>query len=289
MKVVTQRSYPIRLSRRSFIAAGVAAATTATAKWQVEPDAVLHNGAIWTVSDRVPEVEALAISGGRIMALGRSAEMLALAGAQTRKIDLGKKRVTPGFYDAHSHPVLSGVEHLRKVACDKSSIEAIQKDIRERAAKTPAGKPVLGFLYDDGKTPQPLSRWDLDKAAPEHPVMIIHRGGHTMFVNSLALKMAGVTDGTPQPEHGQYFRDANGKLNGRIADHGMEPFEKLAAYEPSREDYRQGTALISKMFVSKGVTSACDADGNPATFQGAQDARDAGLLKIRLYNHTDEA
>jgi predicted amidohydrolase YtcJ len=289
MKAVTQRSYPIRLSRRSFIAAGVAAATTATAKWQVEPDAVLHNGAIWTVSDRVPEVEALAISGGRIMALGTSAEMLALAGAQTRKIDLGKKRVTPGFYDAHSHPVLSGVEHLRKVACDKSSIEAIQKDIRERAARTPAGKPVLGFLYDDGKTPQPLSRWDLDKAAPEHPVMITHRGGHTMFVSSLALKMAGINEGTPQPEHGQYFRDANGKLNGRIADHGMEPFEKLAAYEPSREDYRQGTALISKMFVSKGVTSACDADGNPATFQGAQDARDAGLLKIRLYNHTDEA
>jgi predicted amidohydrolase YtcJ len=289
MKALTQRSYPIRLSRRAFIAASAGAAASAVAKWQAEPDAVLHNGAIWTVSDREPEVEALAISGGRIMALGTSAEMLALAGAGTRRIDLGKKRVTPGFYDAHSHPVLSGVEHLRKVACDKSSIEAIQKDIRERAAKTSAGKPVLGFLYDDGKTPQPLTRWDLDQAAPEHPVMITHRGGHTMFVNSLALKMAGVTEGTPQPEHGQYFRAANGKLNGRIADHGMEPFEKLAAYEPSREDYRQGTALISKMFVSKGVTSACDADGNPATFQGAQDARDAGLLKVRLYNHTDEA
>ncbi len=86
--------------------------------------------------------------------------------------------------------------------------------------------------------------------------MITHRGGHTMFVNSLALKLAGVTESTPQPQHGQFFRDANGKLNGRIADHGMEPFEKLAAYEPSREDYRQGAALISKMFVSKGVTSA---------------------------------
>ncbi len=152
MKPVKQRSYPIGLSRRAFIAAGVGAAATAVAKWQVEPDVVLHNGAIWTVSNRAPEVEALAISGGRIMAVGTSAEMLALSGAQTRKVDLAKKRVTPGFYDAHAHPVLSGVEHLREVACDKNSIAAIQKDIRERAGKTPVGKPVLGFLYDDGKT-----------------------------------------------------------------------------------------------------------------------------------------
>src|SRR5260221_5968155 len=112
MKPLTKRSYPIRLSRRAFIAAGVGAAATAVARWQAEPDLVLHNGAIWTVSDRVPEVEAIAVSGGRIMAVGTSAEMLALAGAQTRRLDLGKKRVTPGFYDAHAHPVLSGVEHL---------------------------------------------------------------------------------------------------------------------------------------------------------------------------------
>jgi predicted amidohydrolase YtcJ len=272
VKAVTTRSYPIRLSRRACIAAGAGAAASAVKKWQVEPDLVLHNGAIWTVCDRVPEVEAIAIGGGRIMAVGTSAEMLALAGARTRKIDLGKKRVTPGFYDAHSHPILSGVEHLRKVACDQDSIRAIRKGIRERAAKTPAGKPVLGFLYDDSKTPQPLTRWDLDKAAPEHPVMITHRGGHTMFVNSLALTMAGVTDSTPQPQHGQYFRDAGGKLNGRIADHGMDPFDKLAAYEPSREDFRQGTALISKMFVGKGVTSACDADGDPSTVQGVYES-----------------
>jgi predicted amidohydrolase YtcJ len=76
-----------------------------------------------------------------------------------------------------------------------------------------------------------------------------------------------------------------GKLTGRIADHALEPFEKLAAYDPSREDPRQGAALICRMFVSKGVTSACDARGDPSTVQAAQDARDAGLLKVRLYNH----
>lgn len=281
---VPKRFSPLRLTRRAFVVAGMGTAAAAMAKWQIEPDLVLHNGAIWTVSERVPEVEAIAVSGGRIMAVGTSAEMLALAGAQTRKVDLAKKRVTPGFYDAHAHPVASGVRHLREVACDKDSIEAIQADIRARAAQTPAGKPVLGFLYDDGKTPRPLTRWDLDKAAPEHPVMITHRGGHTMFVNSLALKMAGITESTPDPEHGQLFREG-GKLNGRVADHAVEPFARLAEYGPSREDFRQGAGLIARMFASRGVTSACDADGDPSTVQAAQDARDAGLLKVRLYNH----
>lgn len=275
----------VGLSRRAFLVASMGAAATAMAKWQAEPDLVLHNGAIWTVGDSVPEAEALAIGAGRIIAVGTSREMLALAGARTRKVDLGGKRVTPGFHDAHAHPAESGVDHLRNVACDKTSIAAIQRDIRERAAKTPAGKPVLGFLYDDGKTPRPLTRQDLDEAAPEHPVLVTHRGGHTQFVNSLALKLAGVTEDTPQPEHGRYFHDASGRLNGRIADQGMDAFAKLAAYEPTRDDFRQGMAFISKIFVAKGITSACDADGTPATLLGAQDAREDGSLKVRMYNH----
>jgi predicted amidohydrolase YtcJ len=273
------------LSRRTFIASSLGAAATAVARWQVEPDMVLHNGAVWTVSERIPEVQALAISGGRILAVGTNAEMLALAGAGTRKVDLGGKRVTPGFNDAHCHPIESGVEHLRKVACDKSSIEAIQNDIRARAAQTPAGKAVLGFLYDDAKTPRPLTRGDLDKAAPDHPVVIMHRGGHTAFVNSQAFKAAGIAENSPNPEHGQFFRDEQGKLNGRIADHAVDLFEKLSEFKPSREDYRKGTEFIGRMFVSKGVTSACDAGGVPDTLRGAQDARESGTLKFRLYSH----
>jgi predicted amidohydrolase YtcJ len=275
------------LTRRSFIAAGLGATAAAFARWQVEPEEILYNGAVWTVNERVPEVEALAVAGGRILAMGTSAEMLSMAGKGTRRTDLGRKRVTPGFYDAHAHPVNSGVMHLRQVACDKDSIEAIQSEIKARAAVTPAGKPVLGFLYDDGKTPRPLSRSDLDVAAPNHPVMITHRGGHTMFVNSVALREAGITENTSNPPHGQFFRDAQGRLNGRVADHAMESFRALAAYEPSRDDYRQGAALISRMFVEKGVTSACDADGDPLSVQAAQDARDEGTLRVRLYNHID--
>jgi predicted amidohydrolase YtcJ len=284
-----QPSYPNKLTRRAFVATGLGAAAAAWGKWQIEPDMVLHNGAIWTVSERIPEVEALAIGAGRILAVGTSAEMLALAGPQTRKVDLGKKRVTPGFYDAHCHPVHSGVEHLLEVACDKDSIAAIQADIRAKAAKTPPGKPVLGFLYDDGKTPRPLTRWDLDAATAGHPVVVMHRGGHTAYVNSLALKEAGVNEDSSNPEHGQFFRDAQGKLNGRVADAALIRFEKVAGYVPTRDEFRQGVATISRMLVAKGVTSVCDANGEPSTVQAAQDARDAGLLTVRLYSHIGAA
>jgi predicted amidohydrolase YtcJ len=270
-----------KLSRRGIIGCGLAAGF---APARVEPELVLHNGRLWTVDPARPEAEAIAIAGGHILAVGSSAEVLAMAGAATRKVDLGGHRVTPGFNDAHAHPCESGVDHLKNVACDKASIAEIQAALRERAGKTPPGQWVMGFLYDDGKTPRPLSRDDLDAAVPDRPVAVRHRGGHTMFVNSLALKLAGIDEATPNPAGGLYDR-SDGRLNGRIADLATAPIDRLTSFSPTRDDYRQGAALISRMFNQKGVTSACDALGSPKVLQGYQDARDAGSLSMRTYCH----
>lgn len=270
------------LSRRGVIGCGLAAAGFAPAR--VEPELVLHNGLISTVDPAMPQAQAIAISGGRILAVGSSAEVLAMATASTRKVDLGGHRVTPGFNDAHAHPCESGVDHLKNVACDKASIAEIQAALRERAGKTPPGQWVMGFLYDDGKTPRPLSLQDLDQAVPDRAVVVRHRGGHTIFVNSMALKLAGIEEDTPNPAGGLYDR-TDGRLNGRIADLATAPIDRLTAFSPTRDDYREGAALISRMFNQKGVTSACDALGGPDTFQGYQDARDAGSLTMRTYCH----
>jgi predicted amidohydrolase YtcJ len=162
-----------------------------------EPEIILYNGNIWTVDDSQPRAQAVAISGGRFLAVGSNDDVLPLATGRTRKIDLAFKSVLPGFNDAHSHPVASGVLRLHNVACDSDSIEKIQSALHERSLQTPPGQWVLGFLYDDGKTPRPLNRHDLDAAVPDHPVLVQHRGGHTAFVNSMALKLARVTDQTP--------------------------------------------------------------------------------------------
>ena len=182
------------LTRRTFIAASLGAGAAAFARLATRPDAVLYNGKILTMAAREREVEALALAGSRVFAIGTSAEMLALADSGTRRVDLGGKRVTPGFNDAHSHPGASGVALLTQVPLEMDSIEAIKAAIHGKATATPPGDWVVGFLYDDTKTPRPLERADLDEAAPDHPVVVQHRGGHTAFVNSRALALAKVEE-----------------------------------------------------------------------------------------------
>jgi predicted amidohydrolase YtcJ len=273
----------LQTSRRQFLA-GLSAFALAPLG-RLEPDLILYNGNIWTVGDKLPRAQAVAISGGRFFAVGSNDEVLPLATPLTRKIDLGWKTVLPGFNDAHAHPVSSGVDHLRMVACDKESIAEIQSALHERAQNIPPGQWVLGFLYDDGKTLHPLSRYDLDSAVPDHPVLVHHRGGHTVFVNSRAFAVAGVTDSTPDPPGGRFEHDSAGRLTGFVGDAAARVFEKLIVDNATRDDYRQGAALISKMFASKGVTSTCDADCDPHDVQGYQDARDAGELRFRVYCH----
>jgi predicted amidohydrolase YtcJ len=271
-------------TRRSFVSTlGAFAALPLLPRTRVEPDVILYNGSIWTVDDQLPRAQAVALSDGRIFAIGSNDEVLPLATANTRKVDLSWKTVLPGFNDAHSHPIYSGVNHLKKVACDKDTIEAIQQAVHERAEKTPPGQWVVGFLYDDGKTARPVNRHDLDAAAPNNPVLIGHRGGHTIFVNSAALKLAGVDEHTPDPEGGRYEHDSSGKLTGFVADAAAEKFRQLVPEKMTRDNLREGAALISKMFTAKGVTSACDADAGPDAVQGYQDARDAGDLRFRTY------
>ena len=137
-------------SRREFL--GALAAFSLFPLEQQKPDLILHNGNILTVNDQEPRAQAVAIARGRFLAVGSDSDVLNLAGAGSKKIDLGGKTITPGFIDAHSHPAEAGLMHLRMVDCDLRSISAIQVALRERAAKTPAGEWVLGFKYDDTKT-----------------------------------------------------------------------------------------------------------------------------------------
>ncbi len=252
---------------------------------RTEPEMVLVNGNIVTVDAKQPRAQAVAIAGGRFLAVGSNDDIRALATARTRSVNLEGKTVTPGFIDAHTHPASSGRRHLREVDCDLRSIQAIQTAIRQRAAQTPRGQWVLGFKYDDTKTEEgrPLNRQDLDAAAPDHPVYVNHRGGHGSYVNSLALKLAGVDDKTPDPPGGQFDRDSSGHLTGILRERATEPFTKAIPSHFTRDDYREGVKLISKLMTRTGVTSVHDAYGTPEDLRAYQDAREAGELLFRVY------
>ena len=250
------------------------------------PELVLHNGNVVTVNAREPRAQAVAIARGQILAVGSDADVLHLAAAGSKKIDLGGATVLPGFIDAHSHPAQAGVMHLRMVDCDLRSIAAIQAEMRERAAKTPAGEWVLGFKYDDTKTSdgRPLKIEDLDAAVPDHPVQIEHRGGHTVYCNSLAFQKAGISEKTPDPAGGKIDHDpATGKLSGRVAESARELFNKVIPEKLTRDDHREGVKLISKMLAKTGITSATEAQGTPSDLLAYQDAHEAGELLYRAY------
>src|SRR5258706_633626 len=252
-----------------------------------DPELILYNGLVYTVRPGGAEATAIAIRDGRILAVGTDRQILAMAGRNSRRMDLARRRVLPGFNDAHAHPWAGGLDQLKKVACDKTSIDEILAALRARAAATPQGQWIQGFLYDDGKTPRPLTRADLDAAVPDRPVIVAHRGRHTAYVNSRALAIVGATATTPNPAGGRFEHGADGQLNGRVADKAMEAVMEKIPDELTREDHRRGIALISKLYASYGVTSACEADTTPDGLEGYQDARESGELLYRAYCHMD--
>src|SRR5882762_10153837 len=218
-------------SRREFLyGLGVLTGSTLFAMERTEPEVILYNGNFWTVDARQPRAQAVAISNSRFLAIGSNEEVLALAAGNAKKIDLGGKMVLPGFIDAHSHPAEAGLNHLRMVDCDLRSIAEILAALRQQAARIPPGQWILGFKYDDTKTSdgRPLMLADLDGAVPDHPVFVEHRGGHTAWVNSLAIKLTKIDDNTPDPSGGKYDHDpATGHLTGRVRENAKEAFRQL--------------------------------------------------------------
>ncbi len=280
-------------SRRTFVGQMAALAALPQLARSVEtPELVLVNGDILTQDAIVPKAEAIAIAGGRIVAIGSTADMRRLTRATTKVIDLGKRVVIPGVIDAHNHPASSGLSHLREVDCDLRSVGAIQAALRERAGKTPKGEWVLGFKYDDTKTAERrfLTRADLDAVSTDHPILVTHRGGHTGYVNSLAFARAGITESSPDPSGGRFERDAvTGKLSGRAAETATDAFDRVIPSAYTRADRQAGVKEISRRLARTGVTSVTDAGGSPADLLAYQDAHEAGELGTRVYCHIRES
>ena len=270
-------------SRRAFL--GELGALAALGYRFDRPDIVLVNGRVLTMDSARPRASAVAITGGRFTDVGDTATIRRLAAAGTRVVDLGGKTVVPGFIDTHNHPAVAGRMHLRQVDCDLRSIAAVQAALRERAARTPAGQWVLGFKYDDTKMAEgrAITRDDLDAVSKDLPIRVAHRGGHSAYVNSKALELARITEQSADPKGGRFERDASGRLTGRLLETGTDPVDELIPNTFTRDDYREGVKLISRMLARAGITSVTDAYGNPGDLQAFQDARDAGELRTRVY------
>jgi predicted amidohydrolase YtcJ len=230
-----------------------------------EPDLIVYNAKVQTIDNVMPTAQAFAIRSGRFVAVGGN-DIKSLAGKKTQSYDAKDMTIVPGFIDAHNHG--GGEELLYDVLVGNPyevelvSIDSIVGKLKAKARTLPPGTWVEGFFLDDTKLKdkRPLNIHDLDKATTDHPVMVLHRGGHTAFFNSKAFQLAGITQNTPNPYGGTYDKDAGGALNGRVTDKAMASFLTVGqreSFTPAQKRKRQleGVAFISKKFVQYGLTT----------------------------------
>ncbi|MCH7564070.1 MAG: amidohydrolase [Gemmatimonadetes bacterium] len=275
------------ISRKDFLGlgtmatAGLASGCTPGAVRGVAPDLIVLNANVLTQDDQNPNAEAFAIKDERFVAVGSTSDVRNLTSASTQVIDAGGATVVPGFIDAHSHPSGAGLNELRNVNTNLGSIARIQVALRERAAQTPPGEWIIGFMYDDTKQEEgrPLARLDLDEVSTDHPIVVGHRGGHTGVYNSKAFQVAGVTVETPDPFGGHFYRE-DGELTGKVAESARRAFTIPGG--STREERAQGVAMICARMNASGLTSVHQAGTGPSAFTAFQDAREAGDLTLRM-------
>jgi predicted amidohydrolase YtcJ len=245
------------------------------------PEFIVVNARVYPVDDAMPRAEAFAVKHGRFTAVGSSSDVRNLATRGTQVMDGAGMTVVPGFIDAHSHP--SGVNELIGVNVNLRTVEEVKAALRAKAARTPPGYWVSGYMYDDTKLDRPVLRTDLDQAVPDHPAMVGHRGGHTGVYNSVAFQLAGVTADTPDPLGGHFYRDG-GQLTGKVAERARGAFNGVGKREEVTRATRQaGVKHISQQMTQAGLTSVHQTGGDEDSLIALQDAHQAGELRFRLY------
>ncbi|HEX8424303.1 MAG TPA: amidohydrolase [Pyrinomonadaceae bacterium] len=263
---------------------GAAAFSPRTRAQNMNADLVIVNANVHTLDKARPLVEAVAVYGNRIAAVGTSAEMRKLAGAQTRIIDARGALVLPGFNDAHVH-FIDGGSHLASVQLrDAASPSEFAERIRQFAAKTPKGRWIMGGDWDHERWPgAPLPTKELiDKFTPDHPVFVNRLDGHMSLANSVALKLAGVTRETKDPDGGLIVRDPQtGEPTGVLKDAAMS-FVNAKIPDPTFDEKLDAARAATEHAASLGVTSVQDMSaGNDVGVLQTLAAR--GELKTRVY------
>ncbi|MEO5665048.1 MAG: amidohydrolase [Nocardioides sp.] len=222
-------------------------------------DVVFTGGRLFTADWDESRSAGLAVSEGRILALGSDQEMTGLAGPDTQVVDLAGGLLLPGFQDAHVHPVMAGVDMLRCELHESGGAEHCLELIRTYAAEHPEVEWIAGggwsMEFFPGGTP---TRQMLDEIVSDRPVILTNRDGHGAWVNTLALARAGVDPTTPDPVDGRIEREADGTPSGTLHEGAVELVMQHLPAVGFDEQY-QGLLAAQQHLFAHGITSWQDA------------------------------
>ena len=219
-------------------------------------DLIIHNAKVWTVNPARPLAEAVAVSGGRIEAVGPDAEIRSLAGERTEVIDARGRLLLPGFVDAHVHFLAGGLAllgvDLRTARDEREFAEAL----RAHVERTPPGEWITGGRWDHESWPSRRrpTRGLIDPFTPRHPVLVSRLDGHMALANTPALKLAGIGPDTPDPAGGRIERDERGEPTGIVIDAALELVARVIP-PPGEEQLLRAARAAMGHAAALGVTS----------------------------------
>jgi predicted amidohydrolase YtcJ len=254
------------------------------------PESIFYNGVIYTgggfSEDKPQTVQAMAIGGGKVIAMGTNKAIKLLAGPKTVLRDLNTAKtgtfVFPGFNDAHVHLGAAGRTKLNVDLTGVKSLDEMLAKVKSFANAAPSGHWLTGGNWDHTLWANKVlpTRQDLDKVTGDHPAFLGRIDGHISIANSAALKEAGVTGTTKPPQGGAIDRDANGEPTGILRESAQGLVYK-AIPPPTHEERRRGDELAITDAVSHGITSVQDfSDWDD--FLVFEEMEKEGALKVRI-------
>ena len=243
---------------------------------------VEYTGAESTRVTSIARSQGLAVTQGRIVAIGSSEQIDKLKGPQTRVVDLGGHFVMPGFNDAHLHLGSAGMSKLEVGLVGVHSLEEMKQRIAEGAKRAKPGEWLLGRGWDHTlwASQELPTRQDLDAVTQDHPAFFVRVDGHIAVANTAALKAAGITKDSKDVPGGKADRDANGEPTGIVRERTKDDFYKIIP-KPSQEQHRRAMELALADAAQWGVTSAQD-NSDWEDFLALEQMEREGKLTLRV-------
>jgi predicted amidohydrolase YtcJ len=249
-------------------------------------DLIFKNGNIYTVNERQPHAEAVAVRGDRIIFVGSDADAKRYQDQKTRVVDLHGRTVLPGMTDAHYHIQGVGAREVNLNLEGTSSLEDLLAKVRARVAQTEPGKWVTGRGWIETFWQPPIfpTRDELDRVSPENPVFLTRADGHGAVANSLALKIAGINEKTQNPFGGEILKDKKtGRPLGMVLDAAKELITRHIP-KPTEAEIEQAFLLGVKRSIELGWCEIQNAGSINSDVRMMRKLYGEGKVKLRIYN-----
>ncbi len=252
---------------------------------QTSADVVYRNGNVYTLNSSRPKAEAVAVKADRIVFVGSNIEAQKYVGKSTRVVDLQGKTMVPGMTDAHQHLPGVGFREMTLNLEGVTSLEDFLGKVKGRVDQASPGEWVTGrgWIETFWKPPVFPTRADLDKVAPNNPVVLTRADGHASVVNSAALRIAAVDKNSPSPFGGEISKDKQtGEPNGMLLDAAQGLVRRhIPGTTPA--DAERAIELGVKRNVELGWTQIQDAGGGYQEIDLYRKLYGAGKIKLRIY------